>query len=326
MKRFGSDPQLQKYAEWFIPVKLDIASEQWKAFRKVYRHDGGIVPIVFIVRADGEKLYGSGKRISAQQLYSIVEDSISKSGRTYTIPQAAALTAAAESASSQLDDGDLEGAIKSIMSVKKIGMPGQLNSFATGAIAADAVAVRIEAQIGPQIEAIKTGLGDEKTAPEAAINMVAALRKFTRWLPRKDDLKQLKRQFKDDPKLDALLEQAFLFDSMREAQQQENFTKLLAEYRKLVENYADGEITPRGEALLKSAITPEQAKADDFFVAWQSATGFRTTGVLKSFVKDDAGGLKSISIVDRRDKTIEVPLDKLDLVSQQLAAAIAAQR
>jgi len=281
---------------------------------------------VFIVRADGEKLYGSGKRISAEQLYSIVEESISKSGRIYSLPQVSALAAAAESASSQLDDGDLEAAIKTMMSVRRIGMPGQLNSFATAAIAADRVALRIDSQVTPQLEKIKTELADQRTAPDAAIKMAAALRQLIRWLPRKDDLNQLKKQFNDDEKLESLLDQAMIYDEMIEDQQRENFTKFLSGYRKLISNFPEGLIVPRGKTLLESAVTPELAKADDFFVMWESSNGFRTSGVLKSAEKNDAGDVVSISIVDRRDKTIEVPLEKLDVVSQQLAAAIVAQR
>jgi len=326
MKRFGTDPQLQKYSEWFIPVKLETSSDQWKSFRETYKHDGGMSPYVFIVRADGEQLYGSGKRISAEELYSVVEDSISKSGRIYSMPQASALATAAESAGSQLYDGDLEAAIKTLMSVRKIGMPGQLNSFASGAIAADSVAAEIDAKVAPQLEAIKAELEDEQRAPDAAIKMAAALRQLVRWVPRKDDLNQLKKQFKSDEKLKSLLEQAIIYDEMSQAQQRDNFTKLLSGYRNLVSDFPDGLIVPRGKLLLESAVTPELAKADDFFVMWQSANGFRTSGVMKSAKKNDAGEVVSISIVDRRDKTIEVPLEKLDVVSQQLAAAIVAQR
>lgn len=326
MKRFGTDPQLQKYSEWFIPLKLDVNSEQWKSFRKTYKHDGGSVPYVFIVRADGEKLYGSGKRISAEELYSVVENSISKSGRVLSAPQVTALNAAAESAHSHLDDGNLEAAIKALMSVKKIGMPGQLNSFSTAAITADSVAVRIDTEVASKLDVIKTELENEEKAPDAAIKMAATLREVIRWLPRKEDLSQLKKQFKNDEKLNSLLAQAIIYEEMAEAQRQDNFTKLLSNYRKLVGDFEDGLVLPRGRTLLESAITPELATADDFFVIWQSSNGFRTAATLKSVEKNDAGDLVSISIVDRREKTIKVSLEKLDVVSQQLAAAIVAHR
>ncbi len=326
MERFSSDAQLQKYSEWFVPVKIDVNSDQWKSFRQTYKHDGGGVPYVYIVRADGEKLYGSGKRISAEELYSIVEDSIAKSGRIYSMAEVSAFAAAAESASSQLDDGDLEAAIKTMMSVKKIGMPGQLNSFAAAAIAADEVATRVDGEVTSKLEAIKTELEEEETAPDAAIKMATAQRQLIRWLPRKDDVNQLKKRFKNDEDLESLLGQAILYQQMSEARQQNNFTKLLSSYRKLVSDFEDGLIVPRGKTLLESAISPELATADDFFVMWESSNGFRTSGVVKSIEKNDAGDLVSVSIVDRRDKTMKVPIEKLDVVSQQVAAAIAAQR
>lgn len=326
MKRFANDPQLQKYSEWFVPVKLDVSSDQWKSFRQTYKHDGGSVPYVFIVRADGEKLYGSGKRISAEQLYSIVEDSISKSGQVFSTPEVSAISAAAESASSQLDNGDLTAAIKTMMSLKKIGMPGKLNSFAAAAIAANEVATRVDREVTAKLESIKAELEDEQAVPDAAIKMASALKDLIRWLPRKDDVSRLKKQFKNDKKLDSLLQQAILYQQMSEAQQQNNFTKLLSTYRKLVRDFDGGLIVPRGQTLLESAISLERATADDFFVMWESSNGFRTSGVVESIEKNDAGDLVSVSIVDRRDKTIKVPVEKLDVVSQQVAAAIAAQR
>ncbi len=326
MKRFGSDPQLQKYSEWFVPVKIHTSSDQWSEFRKNYDYEQGSVPIVFIVRADGEKLYGSGKRISAEELYTVVEESIAKSGRILSQPQTAALSAASEAASSQLDDGDLKAAIKTMMSVKKIGMPGQLNSFAAAAIEADRVAQRVDGEVAARLEAIKAELEDQKTAPDAALKMAAAINDLIRWLPRKSDFGQLKKQFKNDKQRDSLLQQAFIYQEMSEAQLQKNFTKLLSNYRKLVGEFEDGLIVPRGKALLESAITPELAAADDFFVMWESTNGFRTSGVVKSIQKNDAGDLVSVSIVDRRDKTIKVPVEKLDVVSQQVAAAIDARR
>jgi hypothetical protein len=326
MKRFGTDPQLQKYSEWFVPLKLDVNSDQWKSFRKTYKHDGGSTPYVFIVRADGQKLYGSGKRVSAEQLYSIVEDSISKAGRVFSAAQASALGAAAESARGQLDGGNLEGAIKTLMSLKKIGMPGQLNSFSAAAIAADEVAERTDAEVAAQLEAIKTELENEETAPDAAVKMASAIKEVVRWLPRKGELAQLKKQFKKNPQHASLLAQAILYEEMSAARRQANLTKLVSRYRELVAEFEDGLIVPRGRTLLESAITPELATADDFFVMWQSSNGFRTSGVLKSVQENDSGDMVSIRIVDRRDKTIEVPLEKLDVVSQQLAAAIVAHR
>ena len=326
MKRFGSDPQLQKYSEWFVPIKIHTGSDDWSTLLKTYSFDNGGVPIVFIIRADGEQLYGSGEKISAEKLYSIVEDSIAKSGQMLSGAQASKLFNAAESANTQLDDGNLKAAIKTMMAVKKIGMPGQINSFASAAVAANSIAQRIDGAVVPKLEEIKKDLGDEQTTPDAAVKMASALNELVRWQPRKDDFAELKKKFKDDEKLDSLLQQAMLYEEMSEAKLQDNFTKLLSNYRKLVGDFEDGLLAERGKTLLESAITSEQATADDFFVMWQSSNGFRTSGVLKSVEKNDAGDLVSISIVDRRDKTIKVPLEKLDVVSQQLAAAIVAHR
>ena len=156
--------------------------------------------------------------------------------------------------------------------------------------------------------------------------MASAIKEVVRWLPRKGELAQLKKQFKKNPQHASLLAQAILYEEMSAARRQANLTKLVSRYRELVAEFEDGLIVPRGRTLLESAITPELATADDFFVMWQSSNGFRTSGVLKSVQENDSGDMVSIRIVDRRDKTIEVPLEKLDVVSQQLAAAIVAHR
>ena len=59
LERLKTDVSLARYSGWFVPLKIDIKGEQWGPWATKYKYEGRGIPILFVVRSDGEQLFGS---------------------------------------------------------------------------------------------------------------------------------------------------------------------------------------------------------------------------------------------------------------------------
>lgn len=136
MRRLSTDKTLAPYAAQFVPVKLDIGSSAYRDWRKNLEMTGKELsyPYVFIVRSDGETIYGNGGLTAQTKLIPLMESALQTSGRILNAREAETLSGSAERFVNLSGSGDIVGAIKAINRAGRVGVPGQIPSFAQSAV------------------------------------------------------------------------------------------------------------------------------------------------------------------------------------------------
>ena len=135
MNRLGTDKKIAPFAAQFVPVKLDINSSEFRAWSRDLKNTGkdNGVPHIYVVRSDGETLYGNGGGLAGDKLGMMLSSTLENSGRVLTAKEVEKLSAAAEQFQNLQGSGDIAGAVKAINKIGRIGVPGQIASYAEAA-------------------------------------------------------------------------------------------------------------------------------------------------------------------------------------------------
>ena len=68
MKTLTTEAKLKPLVAQFVPLKLDVKSNDYKVWRRDHKPPKNAIPQVYIVRADGEELYNNVGGLSAEKL------------------------------------------------------------------------------------------------------------------------------------------------------------------------------------------------------------------------------------------------------------------
>ena len=90
--------------------------------------------MLFVVRADGETLYGKSGSLPGDQLPTMLARALSHSGQILGDREMKLVATASQKFNDLKAKGDIEGAIKAVAKLKKLGTPGQIKSYATAVV------------------------------------------------------------------------------------------------------------------------------------------------------------------------------------------------
>jgi hypothetical protein len=177
-KRLKSDASLRPIVAQFVPLEIDSSAPEWSAWSRKFPSEGATIPKVFIVRADGELLYG--KSGTPDELGQFLVAYRKQAGAALTARQAKDLPAALEKSKKAQADGDMPAAMR------EIGKFAAVNSYA-------GVVVEGKELAGKMLEEAKEELkkAEEQIASsdEALSGAVALLRIIRVYQPFKDFVK-----------------------------------------------------------------------------------------------------------------------------------------
>ena len=177
MKTLVSNKSIAPYAAQFVPVKLDVNSSEYRVWARDLKRtsDAKGVPVVYVVRSDGETLYGQGGGISDDGLKKLLMTSLKTSGRVLSDKEVATLDRAAEKFESLQKAGDNSGAVKAINKVGRLGVPGQIPSYAEAANRVNKLAETTATEITAKLEELQSVIEAGETA-EKLDAILAALK------------------------------------------------------------------------------------------------------------------------------------------------------
>ncbi len=124
----------------------------------MYPVDGNGIPRLYVIRADGEKLYASVGSLSGDKLPQMMQATLQQAGRPFSDADVALLKNAVSGAKSMLDQGNHLGAAAALFAVTKFGSPDDLGSFAEPAITAGQLYQQLLSAIEAQVEDAETKL------------------------------------------------------------------------------------------------------------------------------------------------------------------------
>ncbi len=322
LKRLQTDPSLARYAGWFIPLKIETQGEEWGKWSSQYRHEGNAIPILFVVRADGQQLFGKSGSLPGPELLVMIEQVLSQAGTVYSDQQLQTLKTSLDKSQELLGAGDTAGAVREFSKVSKLGTLGQLGSYAQAAIQADTFAKKLLEQGRTALTEAKDKLGQEATRWEGALALAEAKRVYSTLPPLKPELVAAANAARADPAARDMLRLAEQLDEAHDQLQKPAgqrravtaLNRIIAEHpgtpaAKLAADWLQAE---------NLAATPPAAKT---FRTWTSDRGTTLEAALIDFgYGDPATKQDPYVILEKRDgQQVTVPLARLSAESQQSA-------
>lgn len=206
MERLNTDRSIAPLVAQFVPLKIETDGNKWGAWAGKYSHEGSGIPIIYVVRADGTKMYGKSGGLG-DQLPQFLVTQLSSAGKIFSPAQLTQVQSAVDDANKAIEAGDKFTAVKRLDSLKKLGTTGQLGSFAAPALAADKLIAQLTEEGKTALAAAKEQLaGQEKFAGVLAV--ISANRIYGALPELKKDLGAAERELGKDPALRELVPQA----------------------------------------------------------------------------------------------------------------------
>ncbi len=190
---------MQRYAGWFIPLKMETGSTEYRKWSKQYKHEGRAIPIVFVVRSDGTQLFGRSGSLPGLELYQLLEGVAPYAGRFFNARELETIQAAVAQARVELDEEGPAAAIRTLRRLKRIGTLGKLGGYAEASLAADRLVGEIETLGRTAIRAIDARVESDGKSLDAALAMVETKAAYGQLDALKADLRRAQKEFKSDP-------------------------------------------------------------------------------------------------------------------------------
>ncbi len=193
LKRLNTDQDLDRFSGQFVPIKLDISTDEYRAFRKDHPPEGKTIPKIIVVRADGETMFAKSTSLRGEALLQLLETCATHSGRILTENEIMLLIQTRENIQRLRAKGDVPGAILQIQKIRKVGSPGEFGTYAQPALQFDSSVAELVERGRESLAQIVAVLDSEEPASEA--KLVASLRGFIALSERYQGLMPLREDF-----------------------------------------------------------------------------------------------------------------------------------
>ncbi|MGI9471692.1 MAG: SHD1 domain-containing protein [Rubripirellula sp.] len=189
------------FAGQFVPLKIITNNNRdWAQWSRKFPMTGAGIPQLYVVRADGEQLYGGAGSLRGDDLPRMLMTTLKKSGRAFNQQEINALQQAVSTAEQALQSDQVLAAAVALSEVAKLGSPDALGSYAKPAQRSVEIYNEIKQQIDALIAESKTDLLDgNSSAPLEPLLVIhegeAIYSLFPKWKPEAVELtRELKKK------------------------------------------------------------------------------------------------------------------------------------
>ena len=304
-----------------MPLKVDTQGDEWAAWSRKYRHEGTGIPILYVVRANGEIAYAKSGAKGGDELPLFLAEHLTTAGTIFSDAQLTQIKGAVDDSSKAMSAGDSWTAVKRLESLKKIGQPGKFGSFASVALEADALYTKLVEEGTAALKTAQEQLaGEDKFA--GMLGIVSASRIYGKLPELRKDMVSAERDLAKNAGLKEELKQAQALDRAI-ALLGQNSTKKQAKpaLEVIVTRFPNTPAAERAQAKLVELTGAAPANPVEGVPAatgprtWSDTTGkFRIEAELVS-VKDGTVNLKK-----KDGEVVSVPLGKLSKADQEFVS------
>jgi tetratricopeptide (TPR) repeat protein len=221
----------------FVPLELDVEEDSWQTWAQRFPSEGGGIPIIYIVRADGEVLYNESGAPQGAALPQLLGGFLQQAGEPISAKQAEKVTQAVTSANQALEAGNVAE------SVATIAPFAGLRSYARPAVDARALVEKLTEEAKAAIGEAGDQLASETDALNGAVTFARLARVYKR-LPAVLRLVNDAKKEHKDPALKPLFTQASLIDKAQVFAEQGQAERAVQAFQSVVTRYPD---TPAAE-------------------------------------------------------------------------------
>jgi hypothetical protein len=314
---------LARYAGWFIPLKIETNGDQWGKWATRYQHEGNSIPIVFVVRADGQQLYAKSGSLPGPDLPLMIEQVLGQAGTIYSDQQLQILKSSLDKAQETLAAGDTASAVRELSKISKIGTLGSLGSYAQVAQDADGFVKKLAEQGRAALTAANEKLGQEATRFDGALALAETKRIYSALPLLKTEIVTAANAARSNPDVRDMLKLAEQLDEARDLlPKPAGKRRAVTALNRII---ADKPGTPAAKLAADwlqaqdPAAAPAQAAKS--FRTWTSDSGTTVEAALVDFGYGEPTAKKDPYVVlEKRDgQRVQVPFSRLTAESQQQA-------
>ena len=314
------------FAGQFVPVKIVTSGKQWGEWTRKYPREGKTIPILYVIRADGEKLYARSGSLSGDDLPAMLGATLARSGRILSDGELEFVSGAVGQAESMLEKEDQLGAARAITKLSKLSVLGQLESFATVGMRSDKLIGELSQFAIKTLDETPDSFEDEQSAFDAVIKLVEVESAFGKFPHLKSQLKTAFKGMRSNDKTKPYIKPAeMLVRADRYLDSGKNSDRKRAEraFVSVIKNFGNTPASEFATERLKSinpnaaipdpaAKEPAEPKVKEIPMRqWSSNSG--KFSIRAKFVKVVDG---TVELEKPDGKIITVPLDKLSVKDQ----------
>ncbi len=175
----ATDRSLTGLVAQFVPLKINTSSPDWRKINSKYPTPGNTIPVVYIIRADGKKIFAERNSLAGDRLPFVLRGSLQNAGGILSDVQAQSVIKAVAVARQSLGSADVHAAVQAMRPLTKLGTLGNLQSYAKPIQDANAVVGDILKQAGVDLKEIESNLQITETAVRGTAGLFAAMRTYS---------------------------------------------------------------------------------------------------------------------------------------------------
>ena len=232
----------------FVPIKLDVASDEYREWSREHPSEGNGIPKVYIVRADGETLYAKSGSLSEIELGQLLSTSLAAGGRILNEKEAALLIEVNDEMTSLREQGKVAESIKLLRKLRKFGSPDKIGSYASPV---KAISLQLESLTAEGNEALGRiihsleNAQEEKDRIAAIVDLLSAQDRFSELPTLKDAFSSVNRTITRDRDLRALLKGIKEIERAARASTDRARSSAIARLESSLEKHPTGELHDR---------------------------------------------------------------------------------
>jgi hypothetical protein len=174
-----SDNSLAVFAGQFVPLKLVTdGNPQWSRFTRKYPVEGNGIPRLYVIRADGKKLYAGVGSLVGDALPRMLVATLQGSGRSFNDAETALLKSSVEAAEEAMRTNNAGKAAAELSKLARLGTVGELKSYSEPALKADKLAAQLIELSDALIKLAVTKLDNSETAFTGALALADYERQY----------------------------------------------------------------------------------------------------------------------------------------------------
>ena len=313
------EPALAPALSPYVSVFVDIDGAEGRTCKERYGAPGKTLPFVYVVRADGQKLYSHSGHLESGELRDMLLSEAARAGKSLSLKETVQLRKALDEARRARKDGNLGEAIKALLPLKKLGPLGSINCYSTHGVEANQFVAQLTEEGKSMLQKVDEGCANGKPTLDAMLTYVKARREFAPLPTLKADLTTASHKYEHGRTFAELLAQAQSLDRAQiTATDAHNSRNAAAAYKKIVSTYPDTEAARRAAEQLKNlpaeeAGPPAEDDAQPEYRIWTDTTGQFNIKARFAGIEDD-----KVLLETEDGRTIRVPLEKLGETDQKL--------
>ena len=175
----ATDRSLTGLVAQFVPLKINTSSPDWRTISRQYPTPGNTIPVVYVIRADGAKIFAERSSLPGDKLPFVLRGSLQNAGGILSDVQAQSVIKAVAVARQALGSADVHTAVQAMRPLTKLGTLGNLQSYAKPIQDANAVVGDILKQAGVDLKEIESNLQTTETAVRGTAGLFAAMRTYS---------------------------------------------------------------------------------------------------------------------------------------------------